>query len=412
MRIKRMTAMVFAAALIMTFFPSCASFADGGEKDRKVENYEETSYQEADYKASGGTVTEFMGTGEFRTPTYVNSVKITKIGEKACQNRQDIFFADTVNAEVVGDYAFNKSGLETLYIGENVKQIGMYAFSDCSKLSTVIYEPKKCVIGALAFSNTGNIKFFIPCTNDIESALDEIRDAKLDDNFTYDRMHYFVESATEKETDGSPVLYCSKCGEKYFADEGESGAFDDTLPFTDVSASSWYYDYVKTAYGMGIVNGKSGGRFDPDANMTLAEAAKIAALVHKTQLGEDPVIAQTGSKGYTAYVDYCYDNNIVEDYVKFDWTKPATRCQMAYIFSRADISKYIPNPDVPLTDIPDVHDTTPYAYEILDLYRKGIAVGSDAKYTFHPDNNIKRSEVSALVSRMIINDMRIELAKG
>lgn len=85
---------------------------------------------------------------------------------------------------------------------------------------------------------------------------------------------------------------------------------------------------------------------------------------------------------------------------------------MAYIFARADISDYVPNPDVPLTDIPDIHDITPYAYEILDLYRKGIAAGSDSNYTFHPDNRIKRSEVSALVSRMIITDMRIDLPKG
>ena len=85
---------------------------------------------------------------------------------------------------------------------------------------------------------------------------------------------------------------------------------------------------------------------------------------------------------------------------------------MAYLFSRCDAFPYIVNPDVPLTDIPDVHDTTAFAYDILELYRRGVAVGSDEFMTFYPDSQVKRSEAAAFIARILNADMRIELPKG
>ena len=80
-------------------------------------------------------------------------------------------------------------------------------------------------------------------------------------------------------------------------------------------------------------------------------------------------------------------------------------------FHGATVNPYFIN-DVPITDIPDVYDTTPFAYEILDLYNKGVAVGSDEYMTFYPDSQVKRSEAAALISRILCYDMRIELPKG
>ena len=119
----------------------------------------------------------------------------------------------------------------------------------------------------------------------------------------------------------------------------------------------------------------------------------------------------TGENWYDVYVDYCYDKAILEDYIIFDWEENSTRAQMAYLFSRCDVNPYFIN-DVPITDIPDVYDTTPFAYEILDLYNKGVAVGSDEYMAFYPDSQVNRSEAAALISRILCYDMRIELPKG
>lgn len=47
------------------------------------------------------------------------------------------------------------------------------------------------------------------------------------------------------------------------------------LPFTDVKEDDWFYDYVKQAYLSGIINGKTETTFEPDMNITRAEAAAM-----------------------------------------------------------------------------------------------------------------------------------------
>ncbi len=47
--------------------------------------------------------------------------------------------------------------------------------------------------------------------------------------------------------------------------------------FTDVSADAWYNTAVSTMAAMGIITGRPGGIFDPNANITRAEFAAIAA---------------------------------------------------------------------------------------------------------------------------------------
>lgn len=47
------------------------------------------------------------------------------------------------------------------------------------------------------------------------------------------------------------------------------------LPFTDVKEDDWFYSYVKQAYLSGIINGKTETTFEPDMNITRAEAAAM-----------------------------------------------------------------------------------------------------------------------------------------
>ena len=46
--------------------------------------------------------------------------------------------------------------------------------------------------------------------------------------------------------------------------------------FNDVDKAAWYYDAVSTLAGMGIINGKGNGKFDPDGAITRAEFTAIA----------------------------------------------------------------------------------------------------------------------------------------
>lgn len=49
-------------------------------------------------------------------------------------------------------------------------------------------------------------------------------------------------------------------------------------PFQDVQSSDWFYNAVGAAYQSGLVSGKSATMFDPNANITRAESAKVVDL--------------------------------------------------------------------------------------------------------------------------------------
>lgn len=54
-----------------------------------------------------------------------------------------------------------------------------------------------------------------------------------------------------------------------------------TDDFSDVAASKWYAPYVGTAYSYGIVNGVGGGKFAPNGTITRQEAAAMVARAAK-----------------------------------------------------------------------------------------------------------------------------------
>ena len=356
-----------------------------------------------------GVITAYYGDKIASFLSEIDGTKINEIGVMACFDLDITSVSVEEGIELINTNAFEGCNADYAYIAASVKNIGERAFANCSKLQEVALCSEDIVLDNDVFAGTGFIRFDIPCTADEHVMYDKISDAKGDGNFSFSLIHgALTESMEEKDIYGENMIYCEDCGFK-----GSKYLEDIKLPFSDISEDAWYYPYVQTAYSFGIINGKSETIFDPNAGLTCAEAAKIAAVIHNKNRydGEEADFSPTGSNWYGVYVDYCYDNAILEDYIIFDWEQNATRAQMAYLFSRCDTEQYFIN-DVPITDIPDVYDTTPFAYEILDLYNKGIAVGSDEYMAYHPDSQVKRSEAATLISRILCYDMRIELPKG
>ena len=188
----------------------------------------------------------------------------------------------------------------------------------------------------------------------------------------------------------------------------QSCVFADTR-FKDVPENSWYAEYVDIAADIGVINGRTSELFMPDNTITVAECVKMAACAHAS-MNHYEIFEFEGNNWYDKYVRCCEDNGIIEPHVKLNMNKPATRAEVAYLFSRVDYNgMYINN--VPLTDIPDVDSETPYYHEILDMYNMGAATGDKDMY-FRPDSSIKRCEAAAMITRVMCYDLRIELPKG
>ena len=189
------------------------------------------------------------------------------------------------------------------------------------------------------------------------------------------------------------------------------------LSFTDVPKSEWYYEDVRLAVEGGLVNGKSPTIYAPNDNVTYAETVKLAACIYKlTDTGSTEFAA--GTVWYQPYVDYARSKQIISK--DYDWNAAATRAHFMDIFSRAISSTPTLKGTKPLDAIntvedsamPDVPMTHPQASSIYKLYRAGVVQGSDKQYSCKPNTNIRRSEVAAILTRMVYADKRLSFTVG
>ena len=194
-----------------------------------------------------------------------------------------------------------------------------------------------------------------------------------------------------------------------------------TGKFVDVAKTDWFADSVRAAYEYGLMNGKSEWGFDPDGTLTVSEVLTITARMHSIYRNGAAVFPSS-DPWYSAYVDYLNRQGITSyhagwippDYGETDngdeewfYGQAATRALFAELISSA-LSGNALSPINTVEDhsIPDVFDHMPEKDAIYRLYRAGIMTGSDEKGRFHPDDSIKRSEVAAVLSRIVEADSR------
>lgn len=192
--------------------------------------------------------------------------------------------------------------------------------------------------------------------------------------------------------------------------------------FQDVTAGEWYYSNVASLYEMGLTDGQSAQLFGTKNQVSLAETLSFAARIHSTYyLGEAEAGpgAYISSEGpwYTRYVSYLQSVDVIDSRFEGHYQDSATRAQVAGVLSRVLPGEELELRNGEMVDaghgsgrfIPDVTSTTPYAEDILNLYRWGIAAGSDSWGAFRPDTTITRSELAAMLTRMVNPSLRVTL---
>ena len=178
--------------------------------------------------------------------------------------------------------------------------------------------------------------------------------------------------------------------------------------FTDVNENAWYgsanQNVIASAFAYGLMKGDSATSFDPNGDVTIAQAITIAVRVHSIySTGTEDFVE--GFPWYQVYVDYAVDNELINADDFADYKREATRAEMAYIFSRSLPSSEFEEQNT-VNALPDVNSGTPYFDAILTLYTAGIVERSDGKGTFNPGSNITRAEAAATISRVILPGTR------
>ncbi len=176
--------------------------------------------------------------------------------------------------------------------------------------------------------------------------------------------------------------------------------------FTDVKSGDWFEEYVAAGYEYGLIKGTSPTSYSPDNNITIAQSITLAARLHAIfNTGNESFVQ--GDPWYQVYVDYAVENRIIGANEYSNFNAKATRAQFACILAMAlpDSALQKIN-DITYDNIPDVTGKEYYAPYVCKLYKAGVLTGSDGYGTFYPKNNIKRSEVAAIVTRMADPSLR------
>ena len=182
-----------------------------------------------------------------------------------------------------------------------------------------------------------------------------------------------------------------------------SPAFAVSTGFSDVPENAWYARSVSLAGQVGLMRGRSETQFAPNANIKLSEAIKLAAVIRRLWMGGDPFTE--GTPWYQVYLDFALDHGILES-VPTDLNAAATRLELARMLAAA-----LPEEEYPVINrvddgaIPDLGEEK----DVYLLYRAGVLTG-DPDGSFRPSDHIRRSEVAAMVVRVVSGDERVHFS--
>ena len=178
--------------------------------------------------------------------------------------------------------------------------------------------------------------------------------------------------------------------------------------FRDINEDAWYglnrQRAVALAFEYGLIAGDNDGNFNPNGNVTVAQAIAMASRVHRIYTLGDQEFNQ-GRIWYQVYVDYATANGIIREGEFTDFTREATRAEMVYIFANSLPASEFPEQNT-VNSLPDVDSTTQYYESILMLFKAGVITGNDEKGTFNPGSNIIRADAAAIITRVILPELR------
>jgi len=175
--------------------------------------------------------------------------------------------------------------------------------------------------------------------------------------------------------------------------------------FIDVRKADWFYDSVKMGFEFNLIDGVSGTSFAPIGELTVAGILALASRLHSIYTDGQSSFTQ-GNPWYQVYVDYARKNGFLLSGLD-SYNRAALRGEVAAILAMAlPVAAFPPINIIEDDAIPDVKMDAPNASAIYTLYRAGILTGSDDYGTFHANTNIRRSEIAAIITRIVDPDFR------
>lgn len=173
-------------------------------------------------------------------------------------------------------------------------------------------------------------------------------------------------------------------------------------PFKDVSANMWYMEAVEYCYTRGIISGTDSTHFSPHTNVTRAQFIAILGRLHGnvSVSGTVPFTDVSKSGYYYNFLVWAYNNKIVSgtSATKFSPSSALTReqlCTMLYNYTKlkGSVGKFT---DAAMKKFPDCTKVSSWAKTGVSwaVHNKYLS-GSDGKLL--PRNNATRAQTAQII---------------
>lgn len=210
----------------------------------------------------------------------------------------------------------------------------------------------------------------------------------------------------------------SQYGAKGMAEAGKSyvdiiahyytGVTLSTIPFADVPASQWYYNYVVYVYEKGLFNGTGPTTFEPESSMTRGQLVtvlgRLSGIDTSAYPGNGGFNDVSGSEYYAPYVQWAASVGLIDGYGdgRYGPNDAVTREQMCVFIKRyADtVGKSLPakNAAVTFSDSGAIGDWA--IADVQALQMAGIIDGI-GNNMFSPAGKCTRAQVATILNRYL-----------
>ena len=184
------------------------------------------------------------------------------------------------------------------------------------------------------------------------------------------------------------------------------------MVFEDVSESHWAYDYINQLRWDNIVSGDEKGNFNPDNNITRAEAVKIlcsAFSIEPSANGAQAFTDVTPDKWYYGYVNSAYMKKLVNGTTETEFSpdNQITRQELSVLIYRFMNNNGYGFGEAGEIDLSDADLISEYAKEAASaLYNEKIISGTDDS-RFAPFDKATRAQTAVMISKAMKAGSRV-----
>lgn len=167
--------------------------------------------------------------------------------------------------------------------------------------------------------------------------------------------------------------------------------------FSDVSKSSWYYGYVNRLISLNITSGIGNNKYGPNNSVTRAEFVTFLCKANGMTQTEGYTFTDTINHWSAKWISTAIEANIIDKDTLFYPNKAITRQEAVEMLCR---SINLQESTATTSPYSDVKSDMGYSNRAFEEYLMLGSVVNGQRF-FYPQNNIKRSEVAAVIVNLV-----------